>query len=54
MYFGTENLDRDIAKVAELGGSPLAGPVDIGAGMIGVVRDPQGAVFALYAGQFDP
>jgi uncharacterized protein len=54
VYFGTENLDGDIAKVAELGGSHLAGPFDIGAGRIGVVRDSQGAMFALYAGQFDP
>jgi len=28
-------------------------PVDIGVGQIAVLQDPQGAVFALYAGQFD-
>ncbi len=53
-YFGSEQLDADFAKVSELGGSQLAGPIDIGAGQIGVATDPQGAVFALYAGHFDP
>jgi predicted enzyme related to lactoylglutathione lyase len=30
------------------------GPMDIGVGKIAVVQDPQGAVFALYAGEFSP
>ena len=54
MYFGSENLDADLEKVVELGGSKLAGPIDIGAGAIAVVQDPAGAAFALYAGQLDP
>ncbi len=54
VYFGTENLEGHLAQVSELGGSQLAGPIDIGAGRIAVVHDPQGAVFALYAGHFDP
>ena len=29
------------------------GPMDIGMGKIGVLQDPQGAVFALFAGDFD-
>jgi uncharacterized protein len=52
VYFGSDDLDADLAKVAELGGTSLAGPMDIGVGKIGVVQDPQGAVFALYSGQF--
>ena len=31
----------------------LAGPFPIGPGTIAIVRDPQGGVFALYAGEFD-
>ena len=31
----------------------LRGPLPIGPGQIAIVRDPQGAVFALYAGDFD-
>ena len=54
VYFGSENIDADLDKVAELGGSKLAGPIDIGPGKIAVVQDPAGAAFALYAGQFDP
>lgn len=54
VYFGTEKLAGDLANASELGGSKLAGPIDIGAGQIAVVSDPQGAVFALYSGHFDP
>jgi uncharacterized protein len=53
-YIGTEEIDAGIAKVSELGGSKLMGPIDIGSGKIAIVQDPQGAVFALYAGQFEP
>ena len=52
-YFGVEDLDAALAQVGELGGGTLAGPIDIGIARIGVVRDPQGAVLALYAGRFD-
>jgi predicted enzyme related to lactoylglutathione lyase len=54
VYFGTEEIDAALAKVAELGGSKLAGPIDIGIAKIAVVADPQGAVFALYAGELEP
>jgi uncharacterized protein len=53
-YFGTEEIDAGTAKVSELGGTKLMGPMDIGAGKIAIVQDPQGAVFALYAGQYEP
>jgi uncharacterized protein len=52
-YFGTEDFDSGYAKVAELGGRQLMGPMDIGAAKIGIVQDPQGAVFALYAGRYE-
>ena len=53
-YFGTPDIDEGIAKVGELGGIVLAGPIDIQMAKIAVVADPQGAVFALYAGQYQP
>src|SRR5438445_314798 len=52
-YFGAEDTDAELTKVEELGGAKLAGPVDIPNGRIGMARDPQGAPFALYAGQFE-
>jgi predicted enzyme related to lactoylglutathione lyase len=54
VYFGIDDIDAGLARAEELGGGRLAGPIDIGMAKIGVVQDPQGAVFALYAGQFEP
>jgi uncharacterized protein len=54
VYFGSDDIEADFAKVSELGGTKLMGPVDIGVGNIGIAQDPQGAVFALYSGQFEP
>jgi predicted enzyme related to lactoylglutathione lyase len=54
VYFGSDDIAADVAKVEQLGGAKLAGPISIGPGEIAVVQDPQGAVFALYAGQFEP
>jgi predicted enzyme related to lactoylglutathione lyase len=53
VYFGADDIDAGVAKASELGATTLAGPMDIGVGKIGVLQDPQGAVFALYSGQFD-
>jgi uncharacterized protein len=54
VYFAVDDLDASLAKVAELGGSTHAGPIDIGVARIAVVADPQGAMFALYDGRLDP
>ncbi|MGA2469197.1 MAG: VOC family protein [Solirubrobacteraceae bacterium] len=54
VYFAVDDIDAGLAKVAELGGAKIAGPIDIGVAKIAVVSDPQGAVFALYAGQLEP
>jgi uncharacterized protein len=54
VYFAVENIDEALAKVAELGGSKFAGPIDIQVAKIAIVADPQGAVFALYAGALEP
>jgi predicted enzyme related to lactoylglutathione lyase len=54
VYFGTDDLDGSLTKAGELGGTVVMGPMDIGEGnRIGVVQDPQGGYFALYAGRFD-
>jgi uncharacterized protein len=52
-YFAVEDVDAALAKVGELGGSTLAGPIPISVGTIAVVADPQGAVFALHAGELE-
>jgi predicted enzyme related to lactoylglutathione lyase len=54
VYFGVEDIDAALAKVGELGGTKIDGPIDIGIAKIGIVKDPQGALFALYAGQLEP
>jgi uncharacterized protein len=53
VYFATSDLDDSLAKVESLGGTKLAGPIDINIAKVGVVQDPQGAVFALYDGQLE-
>lgn len=53
VYFGVEDLDASLAQVGELGGGTLAGPIEMGPMRLGVVRDPQGAVFALYSGPLE-
>ncbi|HEX3317280.1 MAG TPA: VOC family protein [Solirubrobacteraceae bacterium] len=53
-YLGTDDTDASLAKVEELGGVRLTDAMDLPMGRIAVVRDPQGAVFALYSGQFEP
>jgi predicted enzyme related to lactoylglutathione lyase len=53
VYFGADDINADTSRAAEAGATTLAEPMDIGVGQISVLQDPQGAVFALYAGQFD-
>lgn len=52
-YFTVASSEDALAKARELGGEVLAGPLDIGNGRISVLRDPQGAVFAVYEGETD-
>jgi uncharacterized protein len=52
-YFTVPSCDAAAGKVRELGGRVLAGPLDLGAGRIAVVSDPQGAAFALFEGETD-
>ncbi len=53
VYFATEDIDASGAKITDNGGNVLWGPADIGIAKIAVAQDPQGAVFALYAGHLD-
>jgi predicted enzyme related to lactoylglutathione lyase len=53
VYLGADDINADTSKAGELGATTLVEPIDIGVGQISVLQDPQGAVFALYAGQFD-
>ena len=52
-YFAVESLDGALAAAGEGGGAVLAGPIPMPAGRIAVLRDPQGAAFALWEGQLD-
>ena len=52
VYFGTDDAEAGAAKANELGATTLM-QMDIGVGKIAALQDPQGAVFALYAGRFD-
>ena len=49
VYFGTADVDADVAKATALGASVIMGPTDIpGTGRFAVLADPQGAAFALF------
>jgi uncharacterized protein len=54
VYFGVESTEAAIERVRELGGSALLEPVPVPAGSFAIARDPHGAVFAMFAGEFDP
>jgi hypothetical protein len=52
-YFGHPDVDAATARIGELGGRTLAPAMDIGMGRIAVAADPQGAVFALWTGDYE-
>ncbi len=54
VYFATADIDATASRIPELSGRVLVPPVDIPNGRISVAMDPQGATFALYAGNLDP
>ncbi|MDB6115146.1 MAG: hypothetical protein JWQ62_2091, partial [Lacunisphaera sp.] len=47
VYFATDDADAIAAKATSLGGSVIAGPMDIEPGRLVVIADPQGAVFSV-------
>jgi predicted enzyme related to lactoylglutathione lyase len=52
-YFGTEKCDESAAKATELGGRVLMPATQVGAGTFAAIADPQGAVLAVFEGDFD-
>jgi predicted enzyme related to lactoylglutathione lyase len=52
-YFAVEDADAAAETVRREGGEVVAGPIDVPAGRFLVCTDPQGAGFALIAGQLD-
>ena len=45
VYLCVENTEEARRRCIELGGSQLAGPMEIAQGIFAVMKDPQGAVF---------
>ena len=52
-YFTAASATETIATAKQAGGALLAGPIDIPAGRIAVLQDPQGAIFAIFEGEVD-
>ena len=48
VYIAVEDVERSAKRCAELGGQVIAGPKPLGKGRYCVVRDPAGAVAALF------
>jgi predicted enzyme related to lactoylglutathione lyase len=53
-YFAVSSLGETVSNVEAGGGQKLAGPIPMPSGQIAVLRDPQGAVFALWEGELEP
>lgn len=47
VYFAVDDADAAAARVTELGGAVMMGPMDIEPGRFAVVADPSGAVFSV-------
>jgi predicted enzyme related to lactoylglutathione lyase len=52
-YFAAERVDDPVAKAGELGGRVLMQPMTVPSGRFAAIGDPQGAVFAVFEGEFD-
>jgi uncharacterized protein len=52
-YFGHEDVDRVVDDIGGLGGRVHNGPIRMPQGAIAVLGDPQGAVFAVWTGDYD-
>jgi predicted enzyme related to lactoylglutathione lyase len=53
VYFGSDDVDADAARIGDLGGTLMVPPMGVPGGRIVVAQDPQGAAFALFSGRFD-
>ena len=52
-YFGAVSVDESAGRANKLGGRVIVPTVRVPAGAFAAVADPQGAVFALFEGDFD-
>jgi len=52
-YFGHDDVGRLIAEIDGLGGRLFNGPIEMLQGSIAILGDPQGAVFAVWTGDYD-
>jgi uncharacterized protein len=53
VYFGIDDIDAAADQIGSAGGTVMVPPQEVPGGRILVAQDPQGAVFALFAGRFD-
>jgi predicted enzyme related to lactoylglutathione lyase len=54
VYFAVDSVDGSSARAAELGGRVFVPPMDVPAGRMSVVQDPQAASLGLFEGDTDP
>jgi predicted enzyme related to lactoylglutathione lyase len=52
-YFAVDDVDAAVETVKGGEGTLIAGPLDVPNGRFAVCADPQGATFAVFAGEFD-
>jgi predicted enzyme related to lactoylglutathione lyase len=53
VYFGIDDIDAAAEQIGAAGGTVMVPVTDVPGGQILVAQDPQGAIFALWAGRFD-
>ena len=53
VYFAAPSVDETAAQAKELGGNVVVPTMHVPNGAFSVIADPQGAVFALFQGEFD-
>ena len=52
-YFAVASVDDAVAKAGGIGGNVIVQPMTVPAGRFAGIADPQGAVFAVFEGDFD-
>lgn len=52
-YFAVASVDDALVQIEQLGGATIVPATDVPAGRFAGVRDPQGAVFSIFEGDFD-
>jgi uncharacterized protein len=52
-YFAVESVDEAKSRIESSGGTSMVGPQEVPQGRFVVAQDPQGAVFAVFEGEFD-